>query len=98
MSAKIKKERIPWRERLSVALDMPSDVFPCSTHVEVRGRESVTVSGGGGIDLYTDSEVRVARADGVVVIRGKRLCCRAFRRGFVTVTGRIDVLEFEGKK
>ena len=98
MSAKAKKEKVPWRERLSVALDMPSDVFSRSTCVEVRGRESVTVSGGGAIDLYTESEVRVARADGAVVIRGSRLCCRAFRRGFVTVPGRIDVLEFEGKR
>lgn len=98
MAARTKKDRVPWRERLSVALDMPSDVFPRSTYVEVRGRESVTVNGGGAIDLYTENEVRVARGDGVVVIRGKRLCCRAFRRGCVTVTGRIDILEFEGKR
>ena len=98
MAEKTKKERVPWRERLSVALDIPPDVFPHSTLAEVRGRESVTVSGGGTIDLYTDSEVRVSRADGAVIIRGKRLCCRAFRRGFITVTGRIDSLEFEGER
>ena len=94
MAEKKKKDGATLRERISVALDIPSDVFPRSTYVEIRGRESVTVCGGRTIDLYTDSEVRIGTADGVVILRGKRLCCRAFRRGRVTVTGRIDSVEF----
>ena len=98
MAGKRKKDGATWREKMSVALDIPSDIFPKSTSVEIRGRESVTVNGGGAIDLYTDTEVRIARTDGQVIIRGARLCCRAFRRGFVTVTGRIDTLELEEKR
>lgn len=98
MAEKSKKGGATWREKLSVALDIPSDIFPGGTSVEIRGRESVTVNGGGAIDLYTDTEVRIACGDTETVIFGKRLCCRAFRRGRVTVTGRIDSLHFEEKR
>ena len=93
-----KKERVGWRERLSVALDIPSDIFPGSTCVDIRGRESVTIHGGRAIECYTDCEIRIACSDGVVAVHGMRLCCRAFRRGLVTVTGRIESVHLEERK
>ena len=59
------KKRI--RERLCHALDIPPDIFLGGTLVEMRDRNFITVKGGGGITLYTDTQIRI-------LVRGGELC------------------------
>lgn len=89
------KRKIRLGERICAALEIPADALPGGIYAEIRGRESITLRGGGAILRYTDGEVRVAIPDGALVISGDSLCCRAFSMGAVTVTGRIGEVRFE---
>ena len=86
------------KERLCHTLDIQPDVFPTETHVDIRGRNSVSVKGAGCITVYTDKEVRLSTRGGSISIRGKRLCCLAYCRGSVVVDGCIDSIGFEEEK
>ena len=92
------REKAPLRERLCHALDIPPDVFPHQTHIDVRGRNCVTVKGCGRVTVYTDSEIRFAIADGEVCIRGERLCCCAYRKGEAVVDGCVRSVSFEEER
>ena len=90
------KERVSLSERLSKALDISPDVFPSTPLIELRGKNSLTVSGAGGVTLYTDSEIRFALHNGELCICGKRLCCTSYHRYSATVDGLIYSVSFKG--
>ncbi|MBQ9112212.1 MAG: YabP/YqfC family sporulation protein [Clostridia bacterium] len=95
MSENKRSEKASLRERLCHTLDIQPDIFPGGTLVEIRGRNSVTVKGGGRITVYTDSEVRLLTRNGSVCIRGSRLCCSAYCKGATSVDGCICSVSFE---
>lgn len=84
------------REKLCHTLDIQPDIFPGGTLVEIRGRNSVTVKGGGRITLYTEEEIRLMSKGGEICVRGKRLCCSAYCRGATVIDGFINSVDFEG--
>lgn len=86
------------KERLCHALDVPPDLFPQETFIELRGRSSLSVSGAGGVTLYTDRQVRFALRRGELCIRGRRLCCTSYHKGSATVDGLISSVSFEEPK
>ena len=83
------------RERLCHTLDIQPDIFLGGTLVEIRGRNAVTVRGGGRITVYTEEEIRLLTREGAVSIRGRRLCCSSYCKGTVSVDGRISSVSFE---
>lgn len=87
-------EQEGWRERMSRALDMPPDLLPGGSLVEIRGRCAVTVRGGGKILAYTPEELCIALGKGVLTIRGRRLVCTSYYLGAVGVEGQIDEVVF----
>ena len=93
-----REERAGFKERLCHALDIQPDIFPRGTLVEIRGRNSVTVKGGGRITLYTEEEIRLVLSDGELCVRGKRLCCSAYCRGATVIDGYVSSVGFEGGK
>lgn len=95
MAKRMKEERGGLRERLCSMLDVPAEALVRAPHVEICGRERLTLLGGGSIREYTGQCVRVECGRGELVILGKRLFCKAFSIGTLTVTGRICSVSFE---
>ena len=91
---KATKERGDLRERLSRALDIPPDLFPGGSLVEIRGQNALCVRGGGRILYYTDEEIRVALRHAVLSVRGRRLVCTAYCQGALGIDGLIESVCF----
>ena len=83
------------RERLCRRLDLPPDLLSSDGLVELRGRGSVTVRGGGKILLYTPEKIRIAMPRCILSIVGERLVCTSYFQGAVRVDGRIGGVFFE---
>ena len=83
-----------WRERVSRALDMPPDLFPGGSLVEIRGRGEVTVRGVGKILAYTPEEICVALPRGILSVKGRGLICPSYSVGALGLEGQIDEVAF----
>lgn len=83
------------RERLCHALDIQPDIFLGETLIELRGRNSLTVRGGGGITAYGEGEIRFKLRRGELSVKGERLACASFERGAAVVDGNIFSVSFE---
>lgn len=92
-----RNEKRDLKERLCHALDIQPDVFPKESLVEIRGRNEVTVKGGGKMLTYTDVLIRMQVGKGVLRIEGRRLCCTAYHVGATMIDGLIDTVSFEGE-
>ena len=84
-----------WRERISRALDVPPDLLPGGSLLEIRGREAMTVRGSGKILVYTPEQVCVELGKGVLSVKGKRLVCTTYYLGALGIEGRIETVSFE---
>ncbi len=83
-----------FKERLCHSLDIQPDIFPGETHIELRGRSSVCVKGAGRVSVYTDTEIRIEGRAADICVRGERLTCSAYRRGYAEIDGRIESVSF----
>jgi sporulation protein YqfC len=83
------------RERFCHSLDIHPDVLPAETLIELRGKSSVSIKGAGRVSVYTDTEIRLLSKNGDICVRGSNLLCSAYRRGAVTVDGKIESVSFE---
>lgn len=83
------------RERLCQALDLVPDSLPRESLVELRGRNAMTVRGGGKILLYTPEEIRISLKRGCLSVVGKRLVCTSYYVGAVGIEGLICRISFE---
>ena len=88
-------ERIGFREKLCKSLDIPPDLFPGQSFLELRGRGSMTLKGCGKILLYTPEKIRVGLKQGSLTVCGKRLVCISYHAGAVGIDGEIDGISFE---
>ena len=83
------------RDKLSRRFDLLPDLLENTGLVEMRGRGSVTVRGGGRILLYTPEEIRFSLPNCVLCICGLGLVCTSYYPGAVGVDGRIDGVFFK---
>lgn len=90
--AKTSKESL--KEKLSRVLDIPSDVFPGTVSVYMRGRNCLEILGSGRMVCYNKNEIRLLTREGALVIKGERLFCSTYRKGAVNVRGKIASIEF----
>ena len=86
------------RERLCHAFDIKPDIFFGETLIEMRGRNSLTVRGGGGITEYGDREIRFKLREGELSVKGERLSCASFEKGAAVLDGNIFSVSFEEGK
>ena len=86
------------RERLCHAFDIKPDIFLGETLIELRGRNSLTVRGGGGITEYGDNEIRFKLREGELCVKGSRLSCASFEKGAAVLDGNILSISFEEDK
>ncbi len=87
-------EREGWRERMNRVLDMPPDLWPHGTLIEIRGQEAMTVRGGGKILVYTPEEICVVLGQGVLSVKGRRLVCTSYYVGAIGIEGKIEGVSF----
>ncbi len=90
----VENEREGWRERMSRALDIPPDLWPGGSLVEIRGRHAMTVRGNGKILVYTPEEICVELKQGVLSVKGRRLVCTSYYVGALGIEGKIDEVTF----
>lgn len=88
-----KGERL--RERLCRALDLPPDGLLRECLTELRGRGSVTVSGGVEILTYTEELIRLGVSFGILRVEGAGLSCVAFSSDSIRIDGRVRGLILE---
>ena len=92
----IPKDRPTLPERICRALELPTDLLPKQTAVELQGRSGCKICGGGAILLYSPEEIRIAlREGGYISVRGVALTCLSYCSGAVGISGRIRSLSFE---
>lgn len=91
------KEKLGIGERLCRAIELPAEVLPGKTLIEIHGESLLKVQGGGSILFYTDEEIhiRLGRGGRVLCVKGKNLCCSSFNLGALGIDGRIRSLEFK---
>jgi sporulation protein YqfC len=89
-------KRMSMLQRLGQKLDIPADVLS-GIHIELRGRNNLTVRGCRKILHYTETEVRVRLSGQTLQICGSSLYCTAYHRGVVEIDGIIDSLCFIGQ-
>lgn len=94
MPQKNEKERISLSEKLNRHLDITPDVLPYGSLIELRGRNSLSVTGCGKILAYTPEQIRVALKKDELLVSGKRLLCTSFRKGEIGIDGVIDSIGF----
>lgn len=94
MKKNSKGERAGLKERLSRTLDIPPDLFPGGSLIEIRGQNALSVRGSGRILCYTEEEIRVALRASVLSVRGKRLVCTSYCRGTLGIDGQIESVCF----
>lgn len=95
---KQRSDRADLREKLCAALDISPDLLPGGFSVDIRGRNLVSVAGGGKILLYNPERVSIAVPSGRVTIVGKRLSCVSYLAGTVDIQGHIDGVFLEDKE
>ena len=86
----VEREGESWRERMNRALDIPPDLWPRGTLIEIRGQESMTVRGGGRILVYTPDRICMELGKEVLTICGQRLACTSYYVGAIGIEGRIE--------
>jgi sporulation protein YqfC len=87
-------EGLSLRERVGRVLEMPPDLFPGGSLIEIRGRGEMTVRGNGSILVYTPEQICVALSDGVLSVKGQALVCTSYYVGALGIEGRIDEVAF----
>ena len=91
-----KKPKQRMSERLCEALDLPTELLPRHSLVEIHGRNLVKIQGAGRILLYTHDEIRISLCshDGVLCIKGQELCCNSYNMGAIGIQGVIQSVGF----
>ena len=87
-------ERQTLSEWLAVKLDIPADLMGEGLRLDMRGRHTLMVHGCRKILDFNPCEVRLALADSVLTVKGKRLICTAYLAGAVGIEGFICGITF----
>jgi len=95
MKKKHRREKRPFSEIINEKLDLPPDIVPGSTLIEIRGQSSLSVAGARKILLYSQSVIRLSTKKGALTVTGKRLVCTSYHSGGVNIDGHITSVSFE---
>ena len=93
---KKEKEKRGLGERIMCALDIPCELLPHKTLVEIHGTSLVKIQGAGSILCYTENEIRVALrgCNEALSVISKGLCCSSYNMGVVGIEGKICSVNF----
>ena len=88
-----KRKHYSFIERIGSRLDIPSDIIN-GIHIDIRGRNNITIQGCKKILLYTTHEVRIKLVRETICIRGEELYCTAYHCESVQIDGYINEVSF----
>ncbi len=91
------REATAWhrlKEQLSGALELPQDVVMNLPKVIITGDLQLQMENHKGILEYTPRKIRIATAQGEIVVTGARLRISTIFRQEVAVSGRINGVQF----
>ena len=95
MKKKNVRERRHLAEMINEKLDLPPDVLPGSTLIEIRAQSSLSVTGAKKILLYSPTHIRLATKKGALSVMGRRLVCTSYHPEGVKIDGHIVSVSFE---
>ena len=75
-------------------LQMPKDSASDIPKMIVTGREQLYCCGCKGIRLYTDTQIRFAASGGIISISGSNLMIKSIDEDEITISGKINMIEF----
>lgn len=96
--SKCEKEKRRLSEIINQRLDIPPDVLPHESTIELRGRNCARICGCAKILIYTPTHIKLALCNSALSIVGKRLVCSSYNRSVIGVDGVIDSISFEEKE
>ena len=85
-------------QRINEFLDLPPDVLPGETMVEIRAAGSAFIRGTKKILLYSPTRIRLATKRGALEVVGSSLLCTSYHPDGVRIDGRIISVLFEEAK
>ena len=94
--ARRRQEKMPLRGRIARAFSFPADAIGGVSRVSVIGHSEVMIEGCYSVASYECERVVLRTHDTVAVVIGKDLNMRTFASGVITLTGKIERLEFGG--
>ncbi|HJA12351.1 MAG TPA: YabP/YqfC family sporulation protein [Candidatus Mediterraneibacter merdipullorum] len=86
------------KERLSTAAGMPRDVTMKAPVLTVLGDFELSAENYRGITEYTDCLVRIQTRSGQIRVTGRRLHVEYYTSDEMKVTGKIETIDFAGRK
>jgi len=87
------KKRNSFIEHIESKLDIPGDIIN-GIHIDIRGRNNITIRGCKKILLYTENELRIKLDGEVVCVRGEKLYCTAYHSCAIEIDGYIYDVRF----
>ena len=82
-------------ERVADAWGVPKDVIMNIPRLTISGDKEIYIENHKGVLVYTDGEIRVSTAMGVVRIRGKNLVIRRIRLEDMLISGAFAGVEYQ---
>ncbi len=82
-------------ETVADAWGVPKDVIMNIPRLTISGDKEIYIENHKGVLVYTDGEIRVSTAMGVVRIRGKNLVIRRIRLEDMLISGAFAGVEYQ---
>jgi len=82
-------------EKLSERLDLPAEALAGAPRVTLTGSDRVLVENHRGLLRYTETELEIACAHGLVRVRGAELLLRAMDERMLLITGRVTGVDVD---
>jgi len=80
--------------RLGGAMDLPPQMLPGFSHVELWQNRQAVIEGVKGVLSYSESEVQLNIGTLVVTFKGADLCIRSYQMEQLTLAGTIAEVHF----
>ena len=82
------------RKNMTEAFELPKEIMLNLPLITLIGREEVTIENYKGILEYSEENVRIGTAAGVLRIAGRELCLKQLSAECMVVTGKIEEIRF----
>ena len=83
----IQSERKTLAEIINTRLDIPPDILPHGSLIEIRGQNSLTLCGKSKILLYTPENIRLSLYRSTLSVEGERLVCTTYHKDSIEIDG-----------
>lgn len=89
------KEGKRWRRELADFLELPREIILNQPRLTIVGTMQCLLENHRGVIEYTNEMIRIAVAEGEIILRGDNLVIRTLAGEEIAVEGKISSLDFE---